>query len=347
MISSDQLKEYYPFNNFEDKFFPLLINEVKAYTLHKGAKLYSANKKSKFTKFLLKGEVHIKRADGREKTIKSTSLQSKYPLGDGNKRNRFDAVVNSAQAEVFRINSTLLDHFRVWNNLYVDSSPDSPLRGHDSYDWVIGLLKSRTVQMLPEGHIDQIFKQLSARPVQQGEEVISEGEAGNYCYIIADGTADVYKCQAEGEAKVASLGKGALFGETALISKEPRNASVRMSSNGLLMCLPGEQFSALLKSHVVRWVTAETTLEKIASGATLLDVREPDEFQNLGIQGVMNIPITRLRENIKHLDKTREIVTCSQLGSRSATAAFLLATKGYDVYALQGGINSLLRALDI
>ena len=75
-----------------------------------------------------------------------------------------------------------------------------------------------------------------------GEEVISEGDPGDFCYIIAEGVADVYQVVAEGEKKVAILDKGTLFGESALVSSEPRNASVRMQTDGLLMRLAGATF---------------------------------------------------------------------------------------------------------
>jgi CRP-like cAMP-binding protein len=347
MIKAEDLQQYYPFNKIQVKFYPLLLKELDFFEKQKGEMLYTINRRAENTKYLTKGVVKVVTDKGREKVIKSTSLQSKYPIGDANKSNTMDAIVSSVQASGFQISSTLLDHFQVWSGCYEAASADSPIRGHDSYEWVVGLLKSQSVQMLPQGNVGELFEELESRVVHAGEEVITEGDVGDYCYIIAEGEAAVFQCVAEGEQKVAELGKGVLFGESALVSSEPRNASVRMKTDGLLMKLSGEKFSKLLKAHVVRWITAQTAMEKIAKGATLLDVREREEYSHQGIQGSMNIPVAMLRKKISSLDLTREIITCSNLGSRCASAAFTLATLGYDVYALQGGINALIRSLDV
>ena len=346
MLTVQTLEEYFPFNKIQTKFYPLLLQEIESFEKQKGEKLYSINRRAENTKYITKGVIHVTTDKGREKTIKSTSLSAKYPVGDANKSNTMDAIVASVQMSGFQISSTLLDHFQVWNDIHAAAPEDSPIRGHGSYEWVIGLLKSQSVQMLPQGNVGELFEELESRHVKAGEEVISEGDPGDFCYIIATGVAEVFQCVAEGEQKVAELEKGTLFGESALVSSEPRNATIRMKTSGLLMKLSGEKFGRLLKAHVVRWITAQTTMEKIANGATLLDVREREEFSHQGIQGCVNIPLSELRKKISQLDLTREIITCSNMGSRCASAAFTLATLGYDVYALQGGINGLIRAFE-
>ena len=345
MIEAEDLKEYYPFNKIEMKFYHLLLNEFEFFEKQQGEKLYEINRRAENTKYLTRGVVQITTDKGREKTLKSTSLSAKYPVGDANKSNTMDAVVTSKSMSGFQISSNLLDHIQVWNSAYTSATPDSPLRGHDSYEWVVGLLKSRSVQMLPQANIQELFMQLEARPVKAGEEIIDEGDPGDCCYIIASGEAEVFQAIAEGEQKVANLEKGALFGESALVSNEPRNASVRMKTDGLLMTLAGVTFSKLLKAHVIRWVNPQAALEMLRAGATLVDVREPVEYSHQSIEGCFNIPVNQIRKNIHKLNLNSTIITCSNLGSRCASAAFTLATLGYDVYALQGGINGLIRTV--
>ncbi len=345
MIEAEDLKEYYPFNRIDMKFYPLLLKEFDFFEKQQGEKLYEINRSAENTKYLINGVVQITTDKGREKTLKSTSLSSKYPIGDANKSNTMDAVVTSKNMTGFQISSNLLDHIQVWNSVYSDASHDSPLRGHDSYEWVSGLLKSRSVQMLPQGNIQEMFMQLEAKPVKAGDEIVAEGDPGDFCYIIAGGEAEVFQVIAEGEQKVANLEKGALFGESALVSSEPRNASVRMKTDGLLMSLAGATFSKLLKAHVIRWVNPQAALEMLQSGATLVDVRESTEFAQQSIEGCFNIPVNQIRKNIHKLNLNSTIITCSNLGSRCASAAFTLATLGYDVYALQGGINGLIKTV--
>ncbi|MEZ5471872.1 MAG: cyclic nucleotide-binding domain-containing protein [Marinicella sp.] len=347
MIKAEELQQYFPFNAIKLKFYPLILREFEFFDMSKGEQLYTINRRAENTKYLTKGIIKVVNDKGREKIIKSTSLSSKYPIGDANKSNTLDATVASSSATGFQINSTFLDHFKVWCDVHDKAPADSPLRGHDSYEWVVGLLKCQSVQMLPQGNVGELFEELETRTVQGGEEVIAEGDPGDFCYIIADGEAEVFQCVAEGEQKVADLHKGHMFGEAALVSSEPRNASVRMKTDGLLMKLARQKFTRLVKAHVVRWITAQAAIDKITRGAVLLDVRETEEFERQGIRGSLNIPVNQIRKQIKRLDLSKEIITCSNLGSRCASAAFTLTTLGYDVYVLQGGINNLIRTLNI
>jgi hypothetical protein len=301
----------------EEKFLPLLIKQFSEHEFLMNNDIFSLDDNKIYAKYVIAGIVEIVYPTGRKKLVKSTSMQSFYPIGEVNTLKKLSSQVKSKNATVMMIDNIFLDQFTVWNNLFRESTPASNIRGHKSYNWVIGLLKSKAVQMLPRGHIDQLFKNLEPINVKAGEEVITEGEAGDYCYVIVEGTADVYKCVAEGEDKVASLTEGSLFGDHALVSKEPRTASVRMSTDGVLMRMIGEKFSSLLKSHVVRWITTDTAITEMKQGATLVDVREAEEFVAFSVLGSINVPVDYLREfSGTELDSNKTILTISNSGLR-------------------------------
>ena len=347
MITVEELKNYYPFNKMEEKFLPLLINQFEVLDFEKGDNIFDSDDNKINAKYVIDGIVEISYPTGRKKVLKSTSMQSYYPVGEVNTSKILTSEVQSKTAKVMIMNNIFLDHFTVWDNLFKETSQDSPLRGHESYQWVVGLLQSKAVQMLPRGHVDQIFKNLEPVYVNSGDEIVTEGDSGDYCYIIVKGIAEVFKCVADGEEMVATLDEGVLFGEHALVSKEPRTASVRMKTNGLLMKMIGEKFSSLLKSHVVRWLTTDATYEMVLDGAILLDVREEEEVASLSFGDSINIPMDKLRDECENkLDKSVPVITCSNTGMRCASAAFLLATLGYDVYSMQGGVTGLLKLIE-
>jgi rhodanese-related sulfurtransferase len=347
MITVEELKNYYPFNKMEEKFLPLLLEEFEVFEFEKGDDIFKHDDNKVFAKYIIDGTVKVAYPSGREKIVKSTSLQSYYPIGEVNTQKQLKSSVESNTATVMMMNNIFLDQFTVWDNLFKESDKDSPLRGHESYSWVIGLLQSKAVQMLPRGHVDQIFKNLEPMYVHAGDEIITEGDSGDFCYIIVKGEVNVYKCAAEGENLVATLSAGALFGENALVSNEPRTASIRMKTNGVLMKMIGEKFSSLLKSHVVRWLTVDATYEMMLEEGVLLDVREQDEFEELHFSESVHIPIGDLREECENkLDKSSPVITCSNTGMRCASAAFLLATLGYNAYSMQGGVLGLVKFVE-
>jgi len=77
----------------------------------------------------------------------------------------------------------------------------------------------------------------------------------------------------------------------------------------------------------------------VAKGATLLDVRSPEEFGGGHIDGAINIPIQELSGRMEELDdKNHEIVVYCQSGARSAMAKRLLERDGFTSVHDLGGL---------
>jgi rhodanese-related sulfurtransferase len=77
----------------------------------------------------------------------------------------------------------------------------------------------------------------------------------------------------------------------------------------------------------------------VAKGATLLDVRSPEEFGGGHIDGAINIPIQELSGRMDELDdKNHEIVVYCQSGGRSAMAKRLLERDGFTSVHDLGGL---------
>jgi putative ABC transport system ATP-binding protein len=70
--------------------------------------------------------------------------------------------------------------------------------------------------------LTNVAEKMTKRQFAAGDTIIREGEPGEDFYLISDGEVDVIRADHE----VARLGRGDFFGEVALISGEPRNATV-------------------------------------------------------------------------------------------------------------------------
>ena len=76
--------------------------------------------------------------------------------------------------------------------------------------------------------LQRVVDALVPRPILPGESIITQGERGSSLFLIARGVVAVLIAPPGGEpARVASLHAGDFFGEGALLSAEPRNATVR------------------------------------------------------------------------------------------------------------------------
>jgi rhodanese-related sulfurtransferase len=72
----------------------------------------------------------------------------------------------------------------------------------------------------------------------------------------------------------------------------------------------------------------------------VVDVRYPNEWEAGHIDGAVHIPADYVFDRADELDRSRPVVTVCRSGSRSAEAAKDLATEGFDVENLEGGIEA-------
>jgi len=74
---------------------------------------------------------------------------------------------------------------------------------------------------------------------------------------------------------------------------------------------------------------------------TLLDVRQPGEYEQEHIPGAKLIPITHLPESMNELDPEKPVLVYCAIGGRSRVAAQMLAGRGFEqVYNMRGGIKA-------
>ncbi len=78
--------------------------------------------------------------------------------------------------------------------------------------------------------------------VSAGTEIIDQGRVGDSCWVIVDGTADVFIR----DEFVTTVGAGSMVGEMALAGHRPRNATVTAHTDMVLVEFGTEEFRKLL-----------------------------------------------------------------------------------------------------
>ena len=91
-------------------------------------------------------------------------------------------------------------------------------------------------------------------------------------------------------------------------------------------------------------VKGEHALEVVRGGASLLDVRENDEWKSGHAPGAIHVALGDIDKAPRRLPKGRPVVVMCASGMRSRTAAKHLRSLGYDAASLSGGIAGWQRA---
>jgi phage shock protein E len=97
----------------------------------------------------------------------------------------------------------------------------------------------------------------------------------------------------------------------------------------------------LLKVLLTRRTPAAVVAEKVAAGATVVDVRSEAEFRGGGYRGAINVPLQALSGRLHRIPKDRPVVVYCASGTRSAMAVRILRKAGYADVSNAGGLRHL------
>jgi len=89
---------------------------------------------------------------------------------------------------------------------------------------------------------------------REGDSIVTEGEPGDRAYIIERGHCDVWKNVADKRVFIRRLGPGDVFGETAVLTREPRTASVIAATDVTLKLITGDSLNRELDRNP--WLAA-------------------------------------------------------------------------------------------
>jgi NADH dehydrogenase len=102
------------------------------------------------------------------------------------------------------------------------------------------------------------------------EEIFRQGDPGDHFYLIARGAVEIVREHSSGQQVVlARLGPGEYFGETALLSKRPRNATARCAAPTDVVTLGRDDFATLAGTWLQFADTLRATSDQRVEAAPL------------------------------------------------------------------------------
>jgi len=342
MSHADSLRNLIPVNSLTEDNFNELTASASVQDIPAGTVLFKEGDTDHQSIYLLAGEVNLE-SDKSEspRTLQGGSEDARYALAQ--LKPRQVTGTTTKDSVVARIDSDLLDRLLTWDQ--VSGIEVVEMDGDEDTDWMLAVLRNPVFEKLPPVNANEMFARMETVPVKAHDVVIRQGDPGDYYYLIREGNCAVSQKGASGKVEIVNqLGAGDQFGEEALISDAPRNATIMMTSDGILMRLAKADFLELLKAPLIDWIDQKEAEAMLAQGAGLLDVRTSEEFARGAIRKAHNVPLYRIRQAAPELDPAKKYVVYCQTGSRSAIAAFMLNQRGFDIYALKGGLSALQKA---
>jgi len=129
------------------------------------------------------------------------------------------------------------------------------------------------------------------------------------------------------------------------VIKQKTNSTLLWAGVGIVILVLAGIFllqpnSAATANEMPLEISVSEASAKRDAGAFLLDVREPDEWDESHIPGTTLIPLDELASRVDELPKDQEIVVVCRSGNRSAKGRDILIATGFpQVTSMEGGIK--------
>jgi CRP/FNR family transcriptional regulator, cyclic AMP receptor protein len=103
---------------------------------------------------------------------------------------------------------------------------------------------------LSSQELDEVTLVAIPRSYPRETRVFHEGDPGDACYIVSQGSCRVTRQHSDGRViTLATLGPGAIFGELAMLDGERRSASIETAEDTELLALPAAEMRSLIRAH--------------------------------------------------------------------------------------------------
>lgn len=338
-VDRELLKTLTPLSGLKPENQAEIASKTQIQELGAGRYLFKEGDSDKRTLYVLNGELELRQGDKVVRVIKGGAPESKHPLAPQTPRQV--SARAKTDIEFIAVDSDLLDIMLTWDQTGSFEVGELHAEEDTGDDWMAAILQTKAFHKIPPANIQAMFMRMQPVNKKAGENVIKQGEDGDYFYIITQGKCVVTRETPTNKAgiKLADLGVGDSFGEEALISDAKRNATITMVTDGQLMRLGKDDFKTLLNEPMLNWVDMNRAQEMVANGAQWLDVRLPSEFENAHPEGAINIPLYFVRLKMNQLDPKKTYVAFCDTGRRSSAAAYILSERGFTVAVLKGGMQ--------
>ena len=146
------------------------------------------------------------------------------------------------------------------------------------------------------------INQPSLRNLAAGDVLFREGEVGDFAYQVVKGKIEICKFNGDEYVTLSTLEKGSLFGEMALIDKQPRSAMARAIDESVVKEIDKNALLNYLKNSPQ---TAFNMMQQLASYARNANEKlSVDAFDSIETKDAI---VETIEENSKELEKKKKM----------------------------------------
>ena len=325
-------KNYYPFTQFTFEMLKGASDALRIFEIKGGESFNIQPASNEDSLFVVKGSAYF--SNNKNSNVSASQIDAQPILF-----NNAITVSTDSSATICHIDTSLINDYLSLKNI-----SDSAEVGDDELliERLMFLKSTKVFRLLPISVVEKAARRCQEVGVAKGDEIIKQGSSADAFFILLKGEAEVWRENLKDDEPkmVALLGSGDTFGEEALIIGGARNASIFMTTDGILLKLSKADFDELVSTPALRSVSPEVAQTMVNKGAEIIDVRYEEEYEESFIPGSLLIPLPDLRNHIATLDKNKEYLVLCAAGLRASAAALLLRQQDVNAIVIEGGIKA-------
>lgn len=333
MVSQSLFREFIPTHTLPPGDRAELARHSHVVAYQPGQEIFHRGEAASSIAYLVSGEVELVSEAGT-RTVRAATEDARHALSHGA---RYAVTATALRpSQVLFVDREQMDLMLTWAQ--TGSVEVQDLDEVDPGDWMGAMLRNPAFHRIPAANIAQIIAAVEQVEVPAGQAVIRQGEPGDYYWVLTAGRCRIVREPDHPEGiseEIDDVGPGRGFGEEALVSGEPRNATVETVTDCSLARLASTDFERLLKEPLL----SRVKLGALPVGSLLVDVRLPEEYERGHLPGAINVPLYELRRRVADLDAGRQLSVYCDTGRRSASAVFLFRERGLEAHLVEGGVG--------
>jgi CRP-like cAMP-binding protein len=342
-LKSSDLRKYRYFSTLSHAAFESLSATLAEVSFPPRTEIIKEGTAGDYFYFVKSGRLEVTKTTKSGQEAKLAVISSGQGFGEMailTGSNRFCSVRTLTGVTLYRLSKTDFEEI----TRYESSFRNMLFKKAEEYSEYNKIKVLQPFALLEPDKMYAVLARMVEKTYSLGEDIIVQGEKGDFYYVIKSGRVAVLKKKkGEQETKqLAVLGEGDAFGEEALIRSDPRNATCRAIEETTVYALDKVDFTQVMQASFIDNIFVEDiSTENYLDKYVVIDARVPKDYEAEHIKGAINIPMEILRQKYDELDRTKSYITyCSINDSRGMTSAFLLKNYGFNAKCLRGGVSS-------
>jgi CRP-like cAMP-binding protein len=212
-----------------------------------------------------------------------------------------------------------------------------------THNWMSLMLMIPVLRSLAPAQLAKINEQLEEIEYQEGEIITTQGQSGEYFYLVKSGEClQSYKdSNWEQTITATKLKMWDSFGAEALIAPHLTCHTVTALTPLSLLRINKHSFVTLIKEQALKYVDPLEMQILLECGDVLIDVRSAADYEKGHLDRAINVPLLSLRNYVAQLDKEQPVIIGSDQQCLSEAGAFLLSSYKFSVQVLKGDITHI------